>query len=52
MPNFIWLFRGHLSNVNTAAVLQFIAIVLCPHWIAERIRQLRPIVPERSTRTP
>jgi glycosyltransferase involved in cell wall biosynthesis len=47
MLNFIWLFRGHLSNANTAAVLQFIAIVLCPHWIAERIRQLRPTVPER-----
>jgi hypothetical protein len=36
-----------LSNANMAAALQFIAIVLCPHWIAERIRQLRPTVPER-----
>jgi len=52
MLNFIWLFRGHLSNVNTAAVLQFIATVLCPHWIAERIRQLRPTVPEHAAWTP
>jgi glycosyltransferase involved in cell wall biosynthesis len=52
MLNFIWLFRGHLSNVNTAAVLRFIATVLCPHWIAERVRQLRPTVPECAAWTP
>jgi glycosyltransferase involved in cell wall biosynthesis len=52
MLNFIWLFRGHLSNVDTAAVLRFIAVVLCPHWINERIRQLGPAVPERSARKP
>ena len=45
--NFIWRFRRYLSDVNVAAVLRFMAIVLCPRWLADRIRELRPTVPER-----
>jgi hypothetical protein len=45
--NFIWRFRRYLGNVNVAAVLRFIAIVLCPRRLADRIRRLRPTVPER-----
>jgi hypothetical protein len=45
--NFIWRSRRYLSDVNVAAVLRLMAIVLCPRWLADRIRELRPTVPER-----
>jgi glycosyltransferase involved in cell wall biosynthesis len=50
--NTLWRFRGHLSNVNMAAVMRFTAIVLCPHWIADLARRLRPTAPEQLARTP
>jgi hypothetical protein len=50
--NTLWRFRGHLSNVNMAAVMRFTAVVLCPHWIADLARRLRPTAPEQLARTP
>jgi glycosyltransferase involved in cell wall biosynthesis len=50
--NTIWRFRGHLSNVNMAAVMRFAAIVLCPHWIADLARRFKPTAPEQLVRTP
>jgi glycosyltransferase involved in cell wall biosynthesis len=45
--NFIWRFRRYLKGVDITAVLRFLAIVLCPRPIADRIRQLRQTVPEQ-----
>lgn len=46
--NFVWRFRRYLKGVDIAAVLRFVAIVLCPRPIADRIRQLRQGVPGQS----
>ena len=39
--NFVWRFRHDLSEVDTAVILQFIAIVLCPRPIADRLRRIK-----------
>jgi glycosyltransferase involved in cell wall biosynthesis len=43
----VWRFRSDLKIVNKLSVLRFIAIILCPRPIAERLRRLRPALQER-----
>lgn len=38
--NFVWRFRRDLSKVDFTIILRFIAIVLCPRPIADRLRRL------------
>jgi glycosyltransferase involved in cell wall biosynthesis len=47
--SFIWRSRCYLSDVSVASALRFTAIVLCPRWLADRIRDLRPAVTQRLT---
>jgi GT2 family glycosyltransferase len=47
LVNLIWRFRRYLKGVDVAAVLRFLAVVLCPRPIADRIRQLRQTVPQQ-----
>lgn len=39
--NFVWRFRGDLSKVDIATILRFIAIILCPRPIADRLRRIK-----------
>lgn len=38
--NFAWRFRHDLSKVDTAVILRFVAIMLCPRPIADRLRRI------------